>query len=115
VWLGRDLSATLYSGNVVLVRVGETSRGAVTRIITPSRVVALSIDDGPDPRFTPAVLATLRRHQAHATFVLGTSALAHPDLVRREVRGGHRVANHTLDHPHLHRLGDAARGRSWAP
>lgn len=107
-----DVAAPLRLGNVVLLRVGHTSSGAITRVLTSSRVVALSIDDGPDPRFTPAMLATLRRHHAHATFFdIGASALAYPRLVRREVRAGDEVANHTLDHVHLRRLGPAATRR----
>lgn len=107
--LNPDVEATLRSGNVVFVRVGDTSHGAISRVLTRNRVVALSFDDGPDPRFTPAVLATLRRHHGHATFFdVGANALAYPRLVRREVRTGNEVANHTLDHVHLRHLGPAA-------
>jgi len=107
-----DVPAMPQSGNVVLARVGQLSHGAIIRTITRSRVVALSIDDGPDPRFTPDVLATLRAHQAGATFfVVGVNARAHVDLIKREVRAGNEVANHTFDHPHLSRLGQFATRR----
>ena len=44
--------------------------------------VALTFDDGPDPRWTPAVLAALRAARATATFfVLGECVRRHPDLV----------------------------------
>jgi peptidoglycan/xylan/chitin deacetylase (PgdA/CDA1 family) len=103
---------TLQTGNVVLQRVGQSDRGAITRLVTGVQVVALSVDDGPDPRYTPGILAALARHRARATFfVVGASALAHPWLVRREVRAGDEVANHTLDHPRLGRLGAAATRR----
>jgi len=104
--LSLDVPAMSQSGNVVTARVGQIGHGAILRTITRSRVVALSVDDGPDSRFTPRLLATLRAHRAHATFfVVGVNAAAHPELIRSELRGGNEVANHTLDHPHLSRLG----------
>ena len=70
-----------------------------------ARVVALSFDDGPDPRWTPRVLALLRRYRARATFfVTGENALAHPGLLRDEVAAGDEVGDHTYSHPYLTRL-----------
>ena len=66
------------------------------------RVVALSFDDGPDPRWTPTVLAELAAAGARATFfVTGEHVRAHPDLVRAVAAAGHEVANHTDTHPHF--------------
>jgi cellulose synthase/poly-beta-1,6-N-acetylglucosamine synthase-like glycosyltransferase/peptidoglycan/xylan/chitin deacetylase (PgdA/CDA1 family) len=65
----------------------------------PRRTVALTFDDGPDPRWTPQVLDVLRRHGAHATFfVVGARAAEHPGLVRRAVREGNEVGSHTYTH-----------------
>jgi len=67
--------------------------------------VALTFDDGPSYRFTPRVLAVLRRHGVRATFfVLGRLARRHPELLRQIQADGHLVANHSWDHP---RAGDA--------
>jgi peptidoglycan/xylan/chitin deacetylase (PgdA/CDA1 family) len=64
------------------------------------RALWLTIDDGPDPVETPAVLDVLDRFGARATFfVIGSKAAAHPDLVREIGRRGHQVANHTATHP----------------
>lgn len=61
--------------------------------------VALTFDDGPDPRTTPRLLDLLQRYQAQATFfVIGSRACRHPDLVRRAVREGHAVGNHSHRH-----------------
>ncbi len=60
----------------------------------------LTIDDGPDPEETPAVLAVLDHFGARATFFLiGEKAAAHPELVREIHRRGHQVANHSSTHP----------------
>lgn len=63
------------------------------------RRVALSFDDGPDPRVTPLVLDALASSGAHATFfVIGRSCAAHPELARRIVAEGHVLGNHSWQH-----------------
>lgn len=65
--------------------------------------VALTFDDGPDPRSTPAFLDALASLGVRATFfVLGTQLAAQPALGRRLVDEGHEVAVHAWRHrPHL--------------
>lgn len=78
--------------------------GLASRPLEP-RSVALTFDDGPDPRWTPAVLDLLRREGVPATFfVTGAQLAAHPDLVRRAVREGHEVGLHTWSHRDLSEL-----------
>jgi peptidoglycan/xylan/chitin deacetylase (PgdA/CDA1 family) len=63
--------------------------------------VALTIDDGPDPEVTPAVLDLLAAHDARATFFcIAERARAQPALTRRLVAAGHSVQNHSLQHRH---------------
>jgi len=63
--------------------------------------VALTFDDGPDPRATPAVLDCLERHGVRASFFcIGRRAEDHPELVAETVRRGHRVENHSYSHPY---------------
>jgi len=65
----------------------------------PRRTIALTFDDGPDPRWTPQVLDVLRRHRAHATFfVVGAHVAEHPGLVKRAVREGNEIGSHTYTH-----------------
>jgi peptidoglycan/xylan/chitin deacetylase (PgdA/CDA1 family) len=65
------------------------------------REVALTIDDGPNPALTPAVLDLLDAHAAQATFFcIARAAERHPALCREIVRRGHSVQNHSLDHAH---------------
>ncbi|MBB6452650.1 peptidoglycan/xylan/chitin deacetylase (PgdA/CDA1 family) [Salirhabdus euzebyi] len=71
--------------------------------------VALTFDDGPDPRFTPQILDLLKEYNVKATFfVMGARAAAYPDLVKRIIDEGHIVANHTYWHPNLVEQGDIA-------
>jgi len=66
---------------------------------TRQHVIALTFDDGPDPRYTPRLLDLLRRHQARATFfVSGGAAARYPQLIRRMVAEGHQVGNHAYHH-----------------
>ncbi|MCY7369869.1 MAG: polysaccharide deacetylase family protein [Polaromonas sp.] len=65
------------------------------------RQVAITIDDGPDPRVTPAVLDMLDAGQARATFFcIGKAVEAHPTLAREIVRRGHSIENHSYAHRH---------------
>ncbi|MET9450206.1 polysaccharide deacetylase family protein [Streptomyces cinerochromogenes] len=61
--------------------------------------VNITIDDGPDPVWTPQVLQVLRDNGVKATFcMVGTQAQAHPDLVKQVVAAGHRLCDHTVSH-----------------
>lgn len=63
--------------------------------------IALTIDDGPDPAVTPAVLDLLDAAGARATFFcIGERAAAHPALVAEIARRGHAVENHSHGHRH---------------
>ena len=63
------------------------------------RLVAITFDDGPSGRDTPAILDTLAVLDVKATFfVLGLNAERHPDVVTRAAREGHDVENHGFDH-----------------
>lgn len=68
----------------------------VWRVETRAPLAALTFDDGPDPVWTPQVLAILARGRVHATFFLiGENARRHPDLVARIREAGHAIGNHT--------------------
>jgi peptidoglycan-N-acetylglucosamine deacetylase len=67
--------------------------------------IALSFDDGPDPRFTPRILDILKEKRAPATFfVTGEAANQSPGLLRREYAEGHEIGNHTYTHPHFNEI-----------
>jgi peptidoglycan/xylan/chitin deacetylase (PgdA/CDA1 family) len=71
-----------------------------TRFATSRREVWLTIDDGPHPRDTPAILDLLLERDAKATFfMVGRRVEAHRDLVWRAHCEGHQIGNHTHTHP----------------
>jgi peptidoglycan-N-acetylglucosamine deacetylase len=80
-------------------------RRAVPGPAFPGDAVALTIDDGPHPLWTPKILRLLHRHHVPATFcMIGNQVLGHEAIARDVVRDGHQVANHTWSHPtHLAR------------
>jgi cellulose synthase/poly-beta-1,6-N-acetylglucosamine synthase-like glycosyltransferase/peptidoglycan/xylan/chitin deacetylase (PgdA/CDA1 family) len=93
-----SVPAEVLRGGPVIDPSGDASRSASPRAGT----VALTFDDGPDPRWTPEILRVLREHDVKATFfVLGSAAIAHPDLVRRIVDEGHELGIHSLSHREL--------------
>jgi peptidoglycan/xylan/chitin deacetylase (PgdA/CDA1 family) len=66
----------------------------------PPNAVALTIDDGPDNRWTPMMLDLLAEFGVPATFFLiGEQAKESPKLIQRIVAAGHHLADHTVTHP----------------
>jgi len=64
--------------------------------------VALTFDDGPNPNYTPQVLATLEQYHVKATFFcVGRLVAQYPDLVKAEYADGHVIGNHSWSHPNL--------------
>ena len=69
---------------------------------------ALTFDDGPDARYTGALLDGLRARKIKASFfLLGEKIEQNPDLVKRMQEEGHLVGNHTYHHVQLDKLSDA--------
>ncbi|MGE7984159.1 polysaccharide deacetylase family protein [Solibacillus sp. NPDC093137] len=69
---------------------------------TDQKRIALTFDDGPDSRFSNDVLDVLKQYNVPATFfVLGSKAVANPEIVKRMQNEGHVIGNHTYAHPNL--------------
>ncbi|MGP4003058.1 bifunctional polysaccharide deacetylase/glycosyltransferase family 2 protein [Streptomyces sp. 8N706] len=76
--------------------------GRVTSHALPARTIALTFDDGPDPRWTPKILDVLREHHVPATFfVVGKMAARYPGLVREALESGNEIGVHTFSHADL--------------
>lgn len=71
----------------------------VRHVTTHEKVVALTYDDGPQPKFTEALLEALKKHATPATFFLiGKRAHKHQALVERIWKDGHELGNHSWSH-----------------
>jgi peptidoglycan/xylan/chitin deacetylase (PgdA/CDA1 family) len=71
--------------------------------------IALTFDDGPSAILTPKLLDLLAARHLKATFfVVGQNAADHPDILKRAVREGHEIANHSWSHPNLGKMSDEA-------
>ncbi len=71
----------------------------------PAKSIALTLDDGPDKKYTEQVLDILKQYQIKATFFLvGYRVEQNCPLVNRIVREGHTLGNHTYNHPILTQL-----------
>lgn len=96
-----DLAADL-ENDLLRVLPRASDQGVFRSTPLSQKVVAITIDDGPDPRFTPKVLDLLKRERIKATFFLvGKNVTQYPELAKREAREGHVLGNHTWDHPVL--------------
>ncbi|MNS46053.1 Peptidoglycan-N-acetylmuramic acid deacetylase PdaC [compost metagenome] len=74
----------------------------VWEVPTEDKVVALTFDDGPDPKQTPVILDLLEQYQAKATFfVIGNRAVQYPKLLKEVFTKGHEIGNHTYNHTYF--------------
>lgn len=93
---GQGSAAPLASSRPILVARGS---GLSSVQPPPGRRVALTFDDGPDPRWTNRIADELHAAGVHATFfVIGSQAARYPDIVRRLARDGNEIGNHTFTH-----------------
>ncbi|MEU6989121.1 polysaccharide deacetylase family protein [Streptomyces sp. NPDC046465] len=103
VWTAQAGSKGDASSEATAPAPGSAAKPVSTAIAHASEkgkgAVNLTIDDGPDPRWTPQVLDVLREYDVKATFcMVGGQAQAHPDMVKKVVAAGHRLCDHTVSH-----------------
>lgn len=77
------------------------------RQIDPSKpMVALTFDDGPQPSVGNRIMDCLAQYGGKATFfMVGSRAGSYKMEIQRMVAEGHEVANHTMNHKYLQKLG----------
>ncbi len=69
--------------------------------------IAITFDDGPDAKFTPQILNVLKKYNIKATFFLmGERSAQHQEVVKRIIKEGHTIGNHSWSHPNLVNLTD---------
>ena len=71
----------------------------ICRAKTEKQCVAITFDDGPDPRSTPQLLELLHQRRIEAAFFcIGRNVAAYPQLAGQMLREGHLLENHTFNH-----------------
>ncbi|KAA0965195.1 polysaccharide deacetylase family protein [Sporosarcina sp. ANT_H38] len=71
-----------------------------------TKQIALTFDDGPDPKVTMQILETLKKYDAKATFfMLGSRVEYYPEIAKKVQEAGHELGNHTWNHPDLTKAG----------
>ncbi|WP_406198685.1 glycosyltransferase [Streptomyces sp. NBC_01017] len=86
--------------------------GQATTVSVPDKTIALTFDDGPNPTWTPQVLAILEKHDIPATFFLvGSMVSRYPGIVADMVEQGNEVGIHTFTHVDLSYQSDARVNR----
>lgn len=74
----------------------------IDQIGAADKKIAITFDDGPDPRWTPKILDILKqKHVPAAFFVIGVDASQWPSILKREYAEGHEIGNHTYTHPNF--------------
>ncbi|MET9966643.1 polysaccharide deacetylase family protein, partial [Streptomyces sp. NPDC006356] len=86
--------------------------GQATTVSVPDKTIALTFDDGPNPTWTPQVLAILKKYDIPATFfVVGSMVSRYPSIVGDMVEQGNEVGIHTFTHVDLSYQSDARVNR----
>ena len=76
------------------------------------KLIALTFDDGPHPRYTNQILDVLGAYGVKATFFeVGENVRYYSETAQRVAREGHEVGNHTNTHPHLKGIDSASLRR----
>jgi peptidoglycan-N-acetylglucosamine deacetylase len=84
----------------------------VDRNAAATRVIALTIDDGPDAN-DHRILDILRTNGAKATFFeIGRKIVEHPEITKAVIRSGNEVGNHSLDHVMMSDVPPAEQARN---
>lgn len=87
----------------------STGQSQTTDGIDPLKpMVALTFDDGPQPSVGNRIMDCLAQYGGKATFfMVGERVGSYKTEVQRMVAEGHEVANHTMNHKYLQKLGAA--------
>ena len=95
--ISHDAESNLIKGQQIITYPKATT---ITRWGARSdKVLALTFDDGPDPRYTPKILDILAEKGVEATFfIVGSAGALNTDILQRIYREGHEIGNHTFTH-----------------
>jgi cellulose synthase/poly-beta-1,6-N-acetylglucosamine synthase-like glycosyltransferase/peptidoglycan/xylan/chitin deacetylase (PgdA/CDA1 family) len=90
--------ANIAEGGPVIDATGDSTVSTTL----PDKTIALTFDDGPDPEWTPQILAVLDKYGVDGTFfVVGSNIVRYPEIVQQVVDSGSEVGLHTFTHADL--------------
>ncbi|WP_303965737.1 polysaccharide deacetylase family protein [Sporosarcina ureae] len=88
--------------------------GAIYKGKDDKKVVYLTFDNGYENGYTESILDTLKKEKAPATFFLtGHYVKSASDLVKRMVKDGHGIGNHSYDHPNMANITEQQMEDEW--
>ncbi|KHF38455.1 polysaccharide deacetylase family protein [Halalkalibacter okhensis] len=74
----------------------------IERYGNKEKKIAISFDDGPDPRYTKAILDILKEYDVKAAFfIIGSNAALYPQILKQINEEGHEIGNHTFTHSNI--------------
>lgn len=92
----------LYSSVLIAFAVLLFSYESIPQAATQEKVIALTFDDGPNPKVLDSLLPLLSKENVPGTFfVVGNNAKTHPKYLRKETALGHEIENHSFGHENL--------------
>jgi len=113
LWLAQALAAQspptppTVSPSLPVAKTVETPAISYSAVHLDGPFIAMTFDDGPNEKLTPELLDILAQHHIHATFfVIGRNVVEHPEILRRAVREGHEIGNHSWSHPAFGKMRD---------
>ncbi|MCZ8536987.1 delta-lactam-biosynthetic de-N-acetylase [Paenisporosarcina quisquiliarum] len=88
--------------------------GAYYKGSPDEKILYLTFDNGFENGYTASILDTLKKEKAPATFFLtGHYVESATDLVKRMVKEGHEIGNHSYGHPNMANLSEARMKEEW--
>jgi peptidoglycan-N-acetylglucosamine deacetylase len=107
-WLLLLYVSVLFCGSY-FIRLGYFFK-SVNGVKTKEKVVALTFDDGPVHQATSEILDLLKEHNTEAAFFcIGKNIPGNEDLLKRMIKEGHMIGNHSYTHDHFFDLFGSAK------
>jgi len=98
----KDTEPSINQGNSNSHTIEDDTEDSTEEVDNGIKQIALTFDDGPDPKFTIQILETLDKYDAKATFfMLGSRVEYYPEIAKKVQEAGHELGNHTWTHPDL--------------
>lgn len=95
--------------NAILKKHGAFYKGS-----PDEKIIYLTFDNGFEAGYTESILDTLRKENVPATFFLVSHYITSaPELVKRMIKDGHIIGNHSHKHPNMARLTEAQMIDEW--